>query len=70
MQQVAAGAPASWSGLLIRDIGVIVGFTGFALVGVALTLRRQTGGLRGSTQHPCPDQVGSWAEVLNGQNLG
>lgn len=42
MQQIAAGVGASWSGLLIRDIGVILGFTACALVGGALTLRRQT----------------------------
>jgi ABC-2 type transport system permease protein len=40
MQQITAGA--AWSGLLIRDIGVIIGFTAGALIGGALTLRRQT----------------------------
>jgi len=40
MQQIAAGA--SWSGPVIRDIGVIGGFTVCALIGGALTLRRRT----------------------------
>ncbi len=40
MQQIAAGA--SWSGLVIKDIGVILGFTAAALIGGALTLRRRT----------------------------
>jgi ABC transporter DrrB family efflux protein len=40
MQQISAGA--SWSGPVLRDIGMIVGFTALALVGGALTLRRRT----------------------------
>ncbi len=40
MQQIAVGA--SWSGQMTRDIGVILGFTGGALIGGALTLRRRT----------------------------
>jgi ABC transporter DrrB family efflux protein len=40
MQQISAGAP--WSGPVTRDIGVIVAFTTGALIGGALTLRRQT----------------------------
>jgi ABC-2 type transport system permease protein len=40
MQQISAGA--SWSGPVTRDIGVILGFTTGALIGGALTLRRQT----------------------------
>ncbi len=42
MQQITASVGASWPGLLIRDIGVILGFTACALAGGALTLRRQT----------------------------
>ena len=40
MQQISAGA--AWSGLVIRDVGVILGFTVAALAGGALTLRRRT----------------------------
>jgi ABC-2 type transport system permease protein len=40
MQRVSVGA--SWSGQTGTDMGVIVGFTVAALVGGALTLRRQT----------------------------
>jgi ABC-2 type transport system permease protein len=39
MQQISAGQP--WSGVAVRDIAVIVGFTVCALAGGALTLRRQ-----------------------------
>jgi ABC-2 type transport system permease protein len=40
MQQISAGA--SWSGAVIRDVGVIIGFIVAALAGGALTLRRRT----------------------------
>jgi ABC transporter DrrB family efflux protein len=40
MQRISIGA--SWSGQVTRDIGVILGFTIGALIGGALTLRRQT----------------------------
>lgn len=40
MQQIAAGA--SWSGPVLRDISVMIGFTACALIGGALTLRRRT----------------------------
>jgi ABC-2 type transport system permease protein len=40
MQQITTGA--AWSGPVIRDIVVIVGFTCCALAGGALTLRRRT----------------------------
>jgi ABC transporter DrrB family efflux protein len=40
MQQIATGS--AWSGQVIKDIAVIVGFTACSLVGGALTLRRQT----------------------------
>jgi ABC transporter DrrB family efflux protein len=40
MQQITAGA--TWSGPVVRDTVVIVGFTIFALIGGALTLRRRT----------------------------
>ena len=40
MQRISAGA--AWSGMVIRDVGVILGFTVAALAGGALTLRRRT----------------------------
>lgn len=40
MQQISAGA--SWSGPVVRDVGIICAFTVGALIGGALTLRRQT----------------------------